>query len=64
MAESYNIEKTLIRANELIGELLALHGAIPGLAPANREAIRSALDEVRKVIAHSVALGIAKLNEK
>jgi hypothetical protein len=58
----------LVRLNELLGELRALHASVPGLshvpATASAESLREALENVRAIIAHAIAAGLSKPNER
>jgi hypothetical protein len=58
----------LVRLNELLGELKALHASIPGLghvpATASAERLSEALDSVRAIVAHAIAAGLSKPNER
>ena len=60
--EDYDPIKALIRINDLVGEILALHAKIPGLpaGDSTHASVIEATDQVRKIVAHSVARGLSK----
>lgn len=62
--KTYSVEKTLIRLNELIGELYALWNEIPGAKGHTDAELDEALTDVRTTIAHAAALGMAKITER
>ena len=52
----------LVRLNELITELWKLHESVPGASntrdSVTTEPLRAALEDVRRVVAHAVALSL------
>jgi hypothetical protein len=53
----------LTHLNELIGEVYSLYDSIPGLDAYGREQLDEALSDVRAVVAHGIARGLAKPQE-
>ena len=48
----------------LLGQLFALYDRIPGADLTTRTALEAALGRVREVVAHAVAYGLSKPNER